>query len=130
MGRAFGQVSHLLIVCLSPLLTTPLICRRLHTLIGHRGEISNALFSYDSTIIATASMDKTCKIWDSRTGTVIETLRCVSARFEESLAWLQEFVSTGPSPEWCVCMWCCVYVRGVLVRVCGACDSRLSPQGP
>ena len=49
--------------------------RQLHTLIGHRGEIANALFSYDNSIIATGSMDKTCKIWDTRTGTVIETLR-------------------------------------------------------
>ncbi len=53
------------------------LLRKLHTLIGHRGEISNALFNYDATIIATASMDKTCKLWDSRSGTMIETLRCV-----------------------------------------------------
>ncbi|XP_015759205.1 PREDICTED: dynein assembly factor with WDR repeat domains 1-like [Acropora digitifera] len=48
--------------------------RRVHTLIGHRGEISNAQFNFDSSFIVTGSMDKTCKIWDSRTGQCIGTL--------------------------------------------------------
>ena len=50
-------------------------CRRKFTLIGHRGEISNSLFNYDSSLIATASMDQTAKLWDSRTGQVVATLR-------------------------------------------------------
>ena len=44
-------------------------------MIGHRGEISNSLFNYDSSLIATASMDQTAKLWDSRTGQVVATLR-------------------------------------------------------
>jgi len=30
--------------------------RRLHTLIGHRGEISNAMFNFDCSLIVSASM--------------------------------------------------------------------------
>ena len=51
--------------------------RRLHTLIGHRAEISSAQFSYDGSLIATGSMDKTCKLWDARTGKCFATLRYV-----------------------------------------------------
>jgi dynein assembly factor with WDR repeat domains 1 len=49
--------------------------RRKFTLIGHRAEISTAQFNYDGSLIATASMDQTAKLWDSRTGQVIATLR-------------------------------------------------------
>jgi len=50
--------------------------RRISTLIGHRAEISNALFNYDSSLIATGSMDQTCKLWDARCkGKAIATLR-------------------------------------------------------
>ena len=52
-----------------------ILCRRKFTLIGHRAEISNAQFNYDSSLIATASMDQTAKLWDSRTGQIIATLR-------------------------------------------------------
>lgn len=33
-----------------------LICRRLHTLIGHRAEISNAMFNFDCSLIVSGSM--------------------------------------------------------------------------
>lgn len=49
--------------------------RRLYTLIGHRGEISNAVFNFSGSLIATASMDHTCKLWDSASGRIITTLR-------------------------------------------------------
>ena len=50
--------------------------RRLYTLIGHRAEISNALFNYDGSLIATGSMDQTCKLWDPRSrGKPVTTLR-------------------------------------------------------
>lgn len=42
--------------------------RRIHTLIGHRAEISSAQFNYDCSVIATGSMDKTCKLWDVASG--------------------------------------------------------------
>ncbi len=45
-----------------------LIDRRIHTLIGHRAEVSNAQFNWDSSLIASGSMDKTCKIWNTQTG--------------------------------------------------------------
>ncbi len=49
--------------------------RKIHTLIGHRGEISSAQFNYDCSLIVTGSMDKTCKIWDTGSGKCIGTLR-------------------------------------------------------
>lgn len=42
--------------------------RRIHTLIGHKAEISSAQFNYDCSLIATGSMDKTCKIWETNHG--------------------------------------------------------------
>lgn len=50
-------------------------CRRLYTLIGHRGEISNAVFNFNGSMIATASMDQTCKLWETRNGKIVNTLR-------------------------------------------------------
>lgn len=49
--------------------------RRLFTLIGHRAEISNAVFNFSGSVIATGSMDHSCKLWDSETGRIITTLR-------------------------------------------------------
>ena len=34
----------------------------LQLILGHRGEISNAVISYDDTLIGTGSMDKSCKV--------------------------------------------------------------------
>ena len=45
-----------------------LFCRRIHTLIGHKAEISSAQFNWDCSLIATGSMDKTCKIWETNKG--------------------------------------------------------------
>ena len=72
--------SSLPLLCLNFISSHCCICsdllgRRKFTLIGHRAEISNAQFNYDSSLIATASMDQTAKLWDSRTGQVIATLR-------------------------------------------------------
>ena len=44
------------------------ILRRIHTLIGHKAEISSAQFNFDCSLIATGSMDNTCKIWDRASG--------------------------------------------------------------
>ena len=49
--------------------------RKLFTLIGHREEVSNAVFNFDCTLIASASMDRTCKVWDAASGQLLETLR-------------------------------------------------------
>ena len=48
-----------------------LFSSRVHTLIGHKAEISSAQFNWDCSYIATGSMDKTCKMWDAVTGTII-----------------------------------------------------------
>uniref|UniRef100_A0A7N8YEU6 Dynein assembly factor with WD repeat domains 1 n=1 Tax=Mastacembelus armatus TaxID=205130 RepID=A0A7N8YEU6_9TELE len=48
--------------------------RRVHTLIGHRGEISNVQFNWDCSLIVTGSMDKTCKLWETVSGKCVATL--------------------------------------------------------
>lgn len=40
--------------------------RRVASLLGHRGEISNAVFNFDSGVVVTSSMDKTARLWDVR----------------------------------------------------------------
>ena len=61
-------MNELLTLC-SCIHTSILCIRRIHTLIGHRAEISSAQFNYDCSVIATGSMDKTCKLWDVGSGT-------------------------------------------------------------
>ena len=51
--------------------------RSIHTLLGHRGEISSVAFDYSGNMLATGSMDKTCKVWDIRSGELVSTLRWV-----------------------------------------------------
>ena len=60
---------------LCPCDVTCLHSRRLFTLIGHRAEISNAVFNFSGSVIATGSMDHSCKLWDSGSGRIITTLR-------------------------------------------------------
>ncbi|KAF2455365.1 WD40-repeat-containing domain protein [Lineolata rhizophorae] len=47
----------------------------LQTLEGHYGSVRSIAFSHDSTQLASASDDKTVKIWDTRTGTYLQTLK-------------------------------------------------------
>ena len=56
------------------------MCRKVHTLIGHHGEVSCAQFNHEGVLVATGSMDKTCKLWDARTGACVTTLRYGVAR--------------------------------------------------
>ena len=44
------------------------------TLIGHRAELSSALFSYDGSLITTGSMEKTYKLWKTDSRKCIATL--------------------------------------------------------
>lgn len=48
--------------------------RRIHSLIGHKAEISSAQFNWDCSTIITGSMDKTCKIWDAGSGQCLGVL--------------------------------------------------------
>jgi Flp pilus assembly protein TadD len=47
----------------------------LHTLIGHTAEVVGIAFSPDGRRIATASFDRTIKLWDTATGREVFTLR-------------------------------------------------------
>jgi len=43
-------------------------------LIGHRAELSNCLYNFDCSLVATSSMDKSAKVWDVRTSSCLATL--------------------------------------------------------
>lgn len=43
-------------------------------LIGHRAELSNCLYNFDCSLVASSSMDKTAKVWDMRTNSCLATL--------------------------------------------------------
>lgn len=49
--------------------------RLVHTLRGHTGTVSSCEFSYDDSLLASASWDMTVKIWDARCGTLFLTLQ-------------------------------------------------------
>ena len=42
--------------------------RCIHTLTGHRGEISSCQFNYTGDLCISGSIDRTCKIWNVATG--------------------------------------------------------------
>ena len=46
----------------------------LQTLEGHSHAVSSVAFSHDSKLLASASNDKTVKVWDAATGTLQKTL--------------------------------------------------------
>lgn len=47
----------------------------LQTLEGHEGEINSLAFSADGSTLASASVDKTIKVWDTMTGQCLRTLK-------------------------------------------------------
>ena len=40
----------------------------LHTLSGHRGEISSTQFNFSGELCISGSIDRTCKVWNVQTG--------------------------------------------------------------
>jgi WD40 repeat protein len=41
---------------------------------GHAGDVSDVVFNWDGTLVATASEDGTARIWDASTGDLLDTL--------------------------------------------------------
>lgn len=56
--------------------------RKITSLVGHSGKISNCLYSFDCTLIASSSLDNTAKIWDVR---MCECLGTLSGHEDEVL---------------------------------------------
>jgi WD40 repeat protein len=54
----------------------------LQTLEGHGGTVYSVAFSHDSTWLASASDDRTVKIWDARSGECLRTLNTGRALFD------------------------------------------------
>ncbi len=50
-------------------------------LVGHTGEISAAQFSFDGAFIASASTDRSARVWDATNGTCYAVLKLVVAFF-------------------------------------------------
>lgn len=48
--------------------------RRTSVLIGHRAEVSNCLYNFDCSLIASSSLDKSSKLWDCRMNSCLGTL--------------------------------------------------------
>jgi WD40 repeat protein len=65
----------------------------LQTLEGHSGYVTSVAFSHDSTWLASASGDRTVKMWDASSGTCLHTLEghssaVSSVAFSHDSTWL------------------------------------------
>jgi WD40 repeat protein len=62
----------------------------LQTLEGHSSHVSSVAFSHDSTRLASASGDRTVKIWEASSGACLQTLKghyCQWALYGDMRKW-------------------------------------------
>jgi WD40 repeat protein len=64
----------------------------LQTLEGHSGPVNSVAFTGDSTQLASASCDRTVKIWDASSGKCLQTL-------EGHIGWVNSVAFTGDSTQ-------------------------------
>jgi WD40 repeat protein len=76
----------------------------LQTLEGHSNSVLSVAFSHDSTRLASASYDKTVKIWDASSGACLQTLDGHSGGFNlagfETQQPLHQFIGISSDRNW------------------------------
>lgn len=69
--------------------------RPLHTLKGHTAQLTSISFNNNGTMVATASLDKTIRAWDTRTGTLLATLNHKAPVYSTVFSPDSKFIASG-----------------------------------
>jgi WD40 repeat protein len=90
----------------------------LQTLEGHSNAVSSVAFSHDSTWLASASGDKTVKMWDASTGACVQTLEghsgdVTSVAFSHDSTWLASASYDSTVKMWDASTGACVHTLNV-----------------
>ncbi|MEH2115319.1 nSTAND1 domain-containing NTPase [Nostoc sp.] len=79
--------------------------RERNILIGHQGNVSNIVFSPNNQILASASDDKTIKLWNVKTGEVLHTLTEHNAKVNSVVFSPNEQILASASDDKTVKLW-------------------------